>query len=256
MNEIIAAIQQANQQQLSIHQEYNKYPDIIEINEHNPCLDSPYAPYHLYFEQTKETLADPSVFNNFIRNAEHLFRVSREYKSYKSYLMQDIGINRCQVLGNITSEDADIELHHNVLGLYDICILITLHIINTIGKITTYDLVQHLIQVHYNNMVGVTFLSKTAHQVFTADNEGFIPPEQTFGAWWLLLKEYRFGITFDIANKILKYLNKYQNKTKISINLEQQEQLLSYAAYNDYGTPLNEMDMSVQGFYTEKEVDE
>lgn len=220
-----------------VNQEFNEYPDIITFDEKNPTVRSPYAVTDLPFYQTRETLQDIDIFRNFLRNSETRFRASKEYKAYKAYLIEYLGINRCQVFGNISMEDADIELHHNVLGLFDICLLIALHTINTVGVITTFDLIQLLIIEHWNNRVGVTFLSKTAHQIYTNDPEGYIPPEMTFGAWWELLTNYRYGITYDLANKIIKYIKKYQDKMPISINLEQQEQILSFAYFNEYGTP-------------------
>lgn len=218
-------------------EEYNIYPDIIQFPDKNPCLHSPYATTDLFFYQTRETFMDVDVFRNFLKNAESRFRASREYKAYKSYLIEYLGIDRCQVFGNITVEDAEIELHHNVLGLFDICLLIASHIVNTIGTITTYDLIQFLIQEHWNNRVGVTFLTKTAHQIYTNDPDGFIPPNMTFGKWWELLSIYRYGITYDIANKIIRYIRKYQEQMPLSIDLPQQDQILSFAQYNEYGWP-------------------
>lgn len=224
--------------EIVVQNEYNEYPDIITFDENNPTLRSPYAPIDLPFYQTRETLMDIDNFRNFLKNAESRFRASKEYKAYKSYLIESLGINRCQIFGNVTIEDADIELHHNIIGLFDICLLITLHTVNTVGIISTFDLIQLLIMEHYNNRIGVTFLSKTAHQMYTNDPEAYIPPEMTFGKWWELLSRYRYGITYDIANKIIKYIQKYQDKIPTTINIPQQEEILSWSAFNEYGYPI------------------
>ena len=221
---------------IAVRNNYNPYPSVITFNDSNPTIRSPYATLDLQFYQTKETLMDVDTYRNFLKNAESRFRASREYKAYKHYLM-DMGMDRCQIMGNVTSEGAEIELHHNVLGLFDICLLISSHIINTVGVISTFDLVQLLIQEHWANRVGITFLSKTAHQMYTNDPDGYIPPEQTFGRWWELLDRYRYGITFDIANKIIKYIQKYQDNLPTSIRIPQQEEILSFAHYNEYGWP-------------------
>ena len=218
----------------------NLYPNIINKVEKNPIVRSPYATTDLYFYQTRETLKDVDQFRNFLRNCEMRFRSSKEYKLYKSYLIEYIGINRCQVFGNIGVDDASIELHHNILGLFDICLMITLHIVNTTGFISTFDLIQILIEEHKQNNVGVTFLSKTAHQMFTNDPNAYIPPEMTFGSWWVLLDRYKYGITYDIANKVIGYLKKYQENTRTSLNIPLQDQVLSFAYYNEYG--MNEND--------------
>lgn len=220
-----------------VQSQYNLYPNIISYPDRNVALRSPHATTDLHFYQTKETLMDVDVFRNFLRNAETRFRASKEYKAYKSYLIENIGINRCQIFGNINVEDADIELHHNVLGLFDICLLIASHVINTVGMITTFDLIELLIQEHYNNRVGVTFLSETAHQIYTNDPEAYIPPEMTFGRWWELLADYRYGITYDLANKIIRYINNSQNLASTNISIMQNEEILGYAYYNEYGWP-------------------
>ena len=220
---------------LQIQNKYNNYPDIIQYSTKNPVLRSPNAYTDLYFYQTKETLADVDTYRYFIKNVESRFRACKEYKLYKHYLIEYLGIDRCQVFGNVSVEDADVELHHNVINLFDMCILISSHIINTIGEISSFDLIQLLIQEHWNNRVGVTFLSKTAHQKFTNDPDAYIPPEMTFGRWWELLSIYRYGITYDLASKVIKYINKYQNEFPSSINILQNEEILSYSYYNEYG---------------------
>ena len=82
------------------YQQYNLYPDIIQYNPNNPIVRSPNAVTDLYFYQTKETLMDVDVFRSFVKNAERRFRASKEYKAYKSYLIEYLGIDRCQILGN------------------------------------------------------------------------------------------------------------------------------------------------------------
>ena len=224
-----------------IQNKYNLYPEVISYDDHNPSLRSPYAEFDLPFYQTKETLMDVDIYRNFLKNAETRFRASKEYKAYKAYLIEYLGIDRCQIMGNITYDDATIELHHNVLGLFDICLLISSHVVNTVGMITTYDLIEMVIKEHWANRVGVTFLSKTAHQKYTNDPDGFIPPEQTFGKWWELLYMYRYGITLNIANKVISYLKKYENGMPTNIRLPQQEEILNFAWANEYGESFDKL---------------
>ena len=209
-------------------------PYIVTKDDLNPRLCSPYSGFDLSFKQNRESLADPDKYKSFLKNIERRFRASKEYKMYKSYLM-DLGLDHCQVLGNIESGDnVDIELHHNILNLFDICILISEHLLNTVGEITTYDIIQLLILEHFSNRVGVVFLSTTAHEMYTNDPNAYIPPSMTFGRWWELLDKYKYGITYDIANKLIRYINKYRNDIPISINITQNEQILNYAHYNEY----------------------
>lgn len=228
--------------ELTVNRDYNLYPEIISYDEHNPSLKSPMAEFDLPFYQTRETLMDVDVYRRFLKNAESTFRASKEYKAYKAYVMEYLGANRCQVLGNISSDDAPIELHHNVLGLFDICLLISSHVVNTVGIISTYDLIQLLIMEHWENRVGLTMLSETAHQIFTNDPNGFIPPEQTFGRWWELLGRYKYGITLSIANKVMNYIKRCDSNNPVtSIILEQQDEILNFAWMNEYGEEFNKL---------------
>jgi hypothetical protein len=79
--------------------------------------------------------------------------------------------------------------------------------------------------------------------MFTNDPEAYIPPDMTFGKWWELLSKYRYGITYDIANKINKYINKYQNQFPTTIQILPQEQILNFAYYNEFGANVSPMDL-------------
>ena len=212
----------------------NNY-EIITLGDINPYIHSPYATEDLYFYQTKETLIDPEVYRNFIKNVESRFRRSPEYKTYKSYLML-LGFDHCQIMGNIESDEGvDIELHHNILSLFDDCILICEHVLNTVGYISSFDLIQLLIEEHRNNRIPCCFLSTTAHQMFTDNPQSYIPPNMTFGKWWELIAKYRYGITYDIAKKLNNYIYKYQNQLPTTVQIMPQEQILDFAYYNEYG---------------------
>ena len=168
-------IQNTNTEDLNVYNSNIDY-DIISMGEDNPTLRSPSAITDLPFYQTKDTLTDPEQYKAFIKNAEARFRRSREYKTYKAYLMS-LGFDHCQIMGNIESEEGvDIELHHNILTLFDDCILITEHVLNTIGYISSFDLIQLLINEHFSNRIPCCFLSKTAHQMFTDNKDSYIQP--------------------------------------------------------------------------------
>lgn len=193
------------------------------------------APYGLPFEQTRETLIDVERYKSFLDSSIARFRRSRFYKGYKSYLM-GMGMDRCQILGNITDEMADIEMHHNFLTIFDISILITQHILNTVGKVTTFDTVMLLMQEHRNNNVPIVMLSKTAHQIYHDNIDFYIPLSMTFGKWWDLLIKYRYGITLDIAYKVIKYINNCQENNELT-GLEYfrlKESIESWGKYNEY----------------------
>lgn len=209
--------------------------EFITTNPNISMMMSENAPYPLIFEQTKDTLIDVEKYKHFLDSAIGRFRRSRSYKGYKSYLMM-MGMNRCQIFGNIDDSMADIEMHHNFLTIFDISILISQHILNTVGKMTTFDLVALLIQEHRNNNIPIVMLSKTAHQVYHDNPDFYIPLSMTFGKWWDLLIKYRYGITLDISYKVIKYINKCQENNELT-GLEYfklKESIEGWGKYNEY----------------------
>ena len=55
----------------------------------------------------------------------------------------------------------------------------------------------------------------------------------TFGKWWELLSKYRYGITYDLAYKIIKYIKKYQDNEALSVSPTLNDTILGYAQFNE-----------------------
>lgn len=182
----------------------------------NPTISSPFSPFVIQFYQTPESLNNIEDYRTFLKNVESAFRTSREYKAIKSRLLES-GMTNCQVHGNLNSEMVDIEMHHNMLTLFDLAMIITEHLIRTVGKVSTFDVVRLLIDAHNNNEVLLIMLSKTPHQVYHNNPEFFLPFEMCIGEPWKFLEKYKYGITQDIAYKILRYLRQEEkNDGKIN----------------------------------------
>ena len=215
---------------------YNKLPDIESYNQYNnPTVMSPNSPYEISFYQTKDSLLDIETYKKFLDNAISRFRRSRTYKNYKSYLM-GLGMDHCQFNGNITSEMASLEMHHCIMTIYDIAIIITEHVLNTKGYISTFDLVQLLKQEHKQNKVSLVMLSLTAHQMEHTTEEFYISPSMCFGNWYAFLNDYRMGLTQDISFKILFYMKRAIENEGKSIDsqlLDMRDKILSWSEYNN-----------------------
>ena len=184
----------------------------------NPTISSPYSPFIIQFYQTPESLNNIEDYRTFLKNVESAFRTSREYKAIKARLIES-GMTNCQVHGNLNSEMVDIEMHHNMLTLFDLSMIITEHLVRTVEKVSTFDVVRLLIEAHNNNEVLLIMLSKTPHQVYHNNPEFFLPFEMCIGEPWKFLEKYKYGITQDIAYKILRYLRQEEkNNGKINDN--------------------------------------
>lgn len=222
----------------------------IEFSDkYNPSLRSPNTPFEQPFYQTRDSLMDVDIYKAFLDNCISRFRHSKTYTHYKHYLYE-IGLDKCQLLGNITNEMATIEMHHNFLNIFDITLLITENYLNTIGYVCTFDVVQSLKEEHRNNNIPIVMLSKTAHQLFhNSDGNIVLPARMCFGYWLNLLNKYKYGITIDIANKVTRFLKtsaeyeqnyiKDDNASAKLLGLRDQIQDWSY--YNEYGESYNRM---------------
>lgn len=225
-------------QLISTEDLWNPYPGVISYDDGNPSLGSPNAEYDILFYQTPESMQDVDTYRNFIQSAVRQFRQSRYYKDYKSYL-ESLGLNKSQVLGNIDSEMATIELHHHILTIFDDALMITEHLLKTIGKVTTFDITEILIQEHQNNNIPLVMLDKTTHELYHASNGNlYIPLSRVYGRWWILIYKYRYGITMEIAKKLITYIKKYyDNAAPLTIQLN--NDIMSFAQYNEYNYNTN-----------------
>lgn len=194
---------------------YNKIPGItFQNNGINPIITSPFSTYDLEFYHTRESLYDPQEYRKFINNAIGEFRKSRRYSHYKAFLI-DIGLNVCQVHGNINSEMAELEMHHNLINLFEIAVIITEHILNIFGYISTFDLIYLLALEHSEHNVCLIMLTKTPHQLYHNADGMYFAPNQCIGNWVRFIKKYNTGLTLDIAKRINRYI-----ETTIKLNGE------------------------------------
>lgn len=210
----------------------------------NPSIRSENSPYPLQFYATEESFVDIEFYKRFLENAISRFRTSRTYKNYKGYLMS-LGMNKCQILGNIDENMADLEMHHNFLTIFDIALMITEHTIKTKGYISTFDLVMLLKQEHKENRIPLVMLTKTVHQLYHANEDFIIPARYCFGYWQELLVKYNKGITRDIAYKCLNFIEKSMEIEQLGNNyqlangiLQLRQNIVDWSYLNEYGSSM------------------
>ena len=187
---------------------YNPLPNIesLRVN-NNPTLYSPSSPYSIAFYQTRDSLVDADTYRSFLKNIEMRVRKSVAYKNYKGFLIGN-GLNHCQIHGYINSEMADLEMHHAIMTLFDIALMISEHFLNSTGYVSSFDVVQTIINEHKENNIALVMMTKTPHQLYHNDSSFFIHPDMCIGNWPLLIEKYKDGLTQDVAFKLLYYLKR------------------------------------------------
>ena len=86
---------------------------------------------------------------------------------------------------------------------------------------------------YFDKTRNILYCNDLINRYYTNNPDQYIPPNMTFGKWWELLSLYRYGISYDLATKVVKYIQKYNNNLPVSISIPQQEQILSWGQFND-----------------------
>ncbi len=175
----------------------------------NPTIDSNESVYELAMLKEPDYFAVLENFVSFVKNVEHLFRISDQYKQYVAYIKNTIGMTRCQIHGNIEEAEGEnlLEMHHGpCLTLFDIASIIVDDQLKRGVKISTFQIADLLAEEHFCNNVQVVMLSKTDHELVHA-REIFLHYNQAFGNLEKFLKKYKLGLSPEILFKIKKYIN-------------------------------------------------
>ena len=179
--------------------------ELSMINYPNPIVESPDGDSLIMLSQTRETLMDSELYLRMLRSAENAFRRSKFYKDYKSGIM-NAGINMDQRRPAITSEVADVELHHNFITLEFMTIMMSEYLLNTVGFVNSLVLVKMLEEEHRANRICGIMLSTTEHQAHHNNPSDFISIKQCFGYPFEFIDRYISGMTLDISFKLLLHL--------------------------------------------------
>jgi len=167
-----------------------------------------------------EDFFNPKRMKKFIKAVESMVRQSEEYSHYLGILTNTQHIDSCSVLGNIKDGEATLEYHHYPFTLYDICEIVIEKNIKENKKFTTFMIASQVIQLHYDNKVGLVKLSKTIHEL-VHDGKIFIPLESIAGDVNSFVEEYLDVIPRELIKKYndLIDMNNEKNLSDEIINI-------------------------------------
>lgn len=192
----------------------NKIPG-IDVNKPNtnPTIDSDESYYEIPFYKDVDYMFSLENEVAFIKAVERMVRTSKYYSRYIAHLKVDLGLNFCQVKGNI-SEDEDagvkdlIEMHHGpIFTLFDVVSIILNYMLAKDMKITTFSVANKVIEEHFKHRVQTVMLCETVHQL-VHDNKVFLNYRQGFGDLYSFLEIYYEGLDEIMVNKIIDYIDK------------------------------------------------
>lgn len=150
-----------------------------------------------YFDDFSNTKS----VNKFIRNIESRIRTSKEYNDYIGFLNNELRIDRCSIFGNITNDDdVSLEFHHYPFTLYDIVEIVINDKVKRNEKFTSFDIISEVLDLHKKNMIGLTKLCKTAHEL-VHDGQIFVKLESVFGKVNSFIEIYEDSIPEELKKK-------------------------------------------------------
>ena len=94
-----------------------------------------------------------------------LTRRCNEYKLWKGYIIDVLGINTCMITNEEINE-VSIEVHHHVPTLKCLIRAIVNKKIEGAEEFCSFDIAQEAIELHFKNKVGYVTLIKSMHEKF------------------------------------------------------------------------------------------
>lgn len=141
---------------------------------------------------------DERTYGKFIRAVEKAVRSNDDYKLWLEDLRDIDELSGDAFFQNISSSDAEIQLHHFPFNLYTVCSVITQKYMAENKKVSTFIIADKVLQEHFSTKIGLVPLTVTMHQLAHL-NRLNITRKQIFGNWEQFYKEYtEYFSDFDI----------------------------------------------------------
>ena len=156
-------------------------PTVIKMNE--------IPPYDLYdFD-----LNDEKSFKKYMQTIEKCVRQSFEYRALINFLREYMDMNQCAFYQNVNNTDTTkvhIEIHHEPLSLYDICLIVYNKRVAFNEPLDEEYVAKEVMYLHYNLMVGLIPLAETVHQLVHAQYL-FVPTTAVLGKYREFVDRYQ-----------------------------------------------------------------
>lgn len=138
-------------------------------------------------------LNDEKSFKSYMQAIERNVRQSFEYKAMIKYLREYMDMNQCAFYKNVNNIDTTkvkIEIHHEPLSLYDICIIVYNKRVSFHEPLDEEYVAKEVMYLHYNLLVGLIPLAETVHQLVHAQYL-FVPTTAVLGKYKEFVDRYR-----------------------------------------------------------------
>lgn len=104
-----------------------------------------------------------SEYKRFIKNCEKIIRNSIEYRLWRDYIKDVLGIQEC-VITKETNEEVTIEVHHHIPTLFTLLKALINKKIEENKEFSTFDICLDAIELHFKNKIGYVTLLTSMHE--------------------------------------------------------------------------------------------
>lgn len=108
---------------------------------------------------------DERAYVKFIKACEGMIRKSPEYKLWREYIVDVLGVNQC-MLTQERMDEVTIEVHHHVPSMFSVVKAVTNKFIQEDQEFSTFDICLEVISLHFMNKIGYITLIKSLHEKF------------------------------------------------------------------------------------------
>ena len=136
----------------------------------------------------RKNFENETEYTKFIRSCERVVRMSLEYKEWRDYIIDVLGVNTCMITEERMSE-CTIEVHHHIPSMFVLVQALVNEKIENDTEFSTFDIALEAIRLHFMNKVGYVTLLKSMHEKF---HNGYlrIPCELVRGDYQHFLQTY------------------------------------------------------------------
>ena len=181
-------------------------PDIEYIGD--SVMDSATSLYTLHLWKPAEYFSSLEARTAFINGVEKLVRAHDRYAKYKKYLQDEVKLDHCAVIRDLTNNDCDIELHHGpIFTLYDICSIVLDWYLLKGWRISTYRIADTVLTEHEQNRVNCVMLATSVHEQVHNRNV-FINMKQAWGDINAFIDKYHDAIGPEMRLKYNRYIDR------------------------------------------------
>lgn len=165
-------------------------------------------------------VSTPKDMKKYIDRIKKIIRGSKEYRDYIQFLKENVGLDSCAFFQNVNNGKSkkgriSIEMHHEPFSLHDYVEVVLTKYMDLGLPLNDLMIADEVLQLHYENKVGLVPVSKTMHQIVHNSSKIAIPLHMCYGNYSKFLEEYdEFIDKDDRENNLYDKLEKKLDMTK------------------------------------------